>query len=241
MTANVPSTCIRKTNTRISWKAAVCGAKMGPRLNYNSGKHVFIIQYRCNSLAAEARGFININMLSHKLSVLVEQNRDRMCLLIFFLQICVIIISCKIFRENHISAKIELFRSASSRCFARFHDFLGKQIQQCWKLGGSASLSLALGHLNMMIPFRVQRSWQKSRPEVSLKRSPFSLERNTEFSREYPSLEGCWRWLWVTLCLGILRERCGRKSHAMNSVRLMRPETYWKEIKAGDETKASIK
>lgn len=124
-------------------------------------------------------------------------------LLIFFLQICVIIIiSCKIFWENHISAKIELLRSASSPCFARFHDFLGKQIQQCWKLGGSASLSLALGHLNMMIPFRVQRSWQKSRPGVSLKRFPFSLERNTEFSRELISNFGRLR---VTLCLGILR------------------------------------
>lgn len=147
------------------------------------------------------------------------------------------IISCKIFRENHISAKIELLRSASSPFFARFHDFLGKQIQQCWKLGGSASLSLALGHLNMMIPFRVQRSWQKSRPEVSLKRFPFSLERNTEFSRELISNFGRLR---VTL-FGNIEGRCGRKSHAMNSVRLMRSETYWKEIKAGDETKASIK
>ena len=40
---------------------------------------------------------------------------------------------------------------------------------------------------------------------------------------------------------GNIEGRCGRKSHAMNSVRLMGSETYWKEIKAGDETKASIK
>ena len=153
------------------------------------------------------------------------------------MQICVIIIiSCKIFRENHISAKIELLRSASSPCFARFHDFLGKQIQQCWKLGGSASLSLALGHLNMMIPFRVQRSWQKSRPEVSLKRFPFSLERNTEFSINIQFWKASGHAMF-----GNIEGRCGRKSHAMNSVRLMRSETYWKEIKAGDETKASIK